>query len=206
MESNLNTDYLKKHFRWLHIGWAILGSVACALLATGKGHPPGFVFVPIAVLVWLVGHALLWLSRKLAVRGKYLRDDSGVATEKWPPALIFVAFVCGIVSIFGLFGIAWLIIDGKRLHDLLIPLAVWVPSSLCFFGILLRRDWSRILAGGGLILMAAILLYEMIASFTRGYRNSPTEWLMTIVIFTLLVLFGQYILRSSSIKAFFSQA
>ncbi len=40
----------------------------------------------------------------------------------------------------------------------------------------------------------------------HGYRNLNTEWLIVIVLFILLVLFGQYILRSSHIKAFYSKS
>jgi len=205
-ELNLNTDYLKRVFRWLHIVWAIIGSVACVLLATGKGHPPGLVFVPIAMAIWLVGHALLWLSRKLAVRGKNRADKGKVTHEKWPLTLIALVFLCGVVFIFGSFGIIWQVLSERNwIRELLIPVAIWVPSTLCFFGILLRRDWSQTLAGGGLIFVAVILLYEMIASFMRGYRNSATEWLTVIVITILLVLIGQHIFRSPRIKAFFAR-
>lgn len=203
----MNTDYLKNVFRWLHIAWAIIGASACVLLATAKGHPPGLVFVPIAAAIWLVGHAVLWVSRKLAIRGKHLTDHSNIATGNWPLTLIVLVFLFGIIFIFGLFGIVWQILSERNwLRELAIPLAVWIPSSLCFFGILLRQDWSRILAGSGFIVVAAILLYEMIASFMRGYRNSNTEWLIAIVLFILLVLFGQYILRSSRIKTFYSKS
>ena len=177
------------------------------LLATAKGgHPPGIVFVPIAAAIWLVGHILLWGSHKLAIRGKYLAESRGITSGKWPLAIIFLVFLFGIVFFFGLFGIVWQILfERDSLRELAIPLAVWIPSSLCFFGIVLRHDWSRLLAGSGFIVVAIILLYEMIASFMRGYRNSSAEWATAIVIFVLLSFFGQYVLRSSSIKTFFSK-
>ncbi len=204
----MNTDYLKNVFRWLHIVWAIIGASICILLATAKGgHPPGLVFVPIAAAIWLTGHVLLWVSHKLAIRGKYLADSRNIASGKWPLTITLLVFVSGIVFIFGLFGIVWQVLSEREwLRKLPIPLAIWIPSSLCFFGILLRQDWSRILAGSGFIVVAVILLYEMIASSMRGYRNSTTEWVIVIAIFGLLILFGQYILRSSSIKAFYSKS
>jgi len=203
----LSTNYLKNVFRWLQIVWAIIGASICILLASAKGgHPPGLVLVPIVAAIWLAGHVLLWISRKLAIRGKYVSDSSNIVTNKCPMTLILLVFVFGIVFIFGLFGIVWQVLfEPNRLQELSIPFTVWIPSSLCFFGILLRVNWSRILAGSGFIVVAVILLYEMIASFLRGYRNSSTEWLIVIVLFILLVLFGLYILRSSSIKAFFSK-
>jgi len=204
----LSTDYLKNVFRWLHIVWAIIGASICILLATATGgHPPGLVFVPIAAAIWLAGHILLWVSHKLAIRGENLADNRNIASGKWPPTIILLVFLSGIVFIFGLSGIVWQVLSERNwLHELAMPLTVWIPSSLCFFGILLRQDWSRILAGSGFIVVAVMLLYEMIASFMRGYLNSTTEWVIVLVMFILLVLFGQYILRSKSIKAFYSKS
>ena len=203
----MDTNYLKSKFRWLHLVWAIFGVGICVLLVTAKGgHPPGIVFVPIAAAIWLFGHVLLWGSRKLAIRGKYLTGSGNIATGKWPPALILLTFLFGIVFIFGLFGIVWQVLFERNwLRELAIPLAVWIPSSLCFFGILSRQNWSRILVGSGSIVVAVLLLYEMITSFMRGYRNSNTEWIIAIVVFIILVLFGKYILRSANIKAFYSK-
>ena len=197
---------MKNVFRWLHGVWAIIGASSCILLAAATGgHPPGLVFVPVAAAIWLAGHLLLWVSQKLAIRGKRLAENRNIASSKWPLTIIFLVLVFGVIFIFGLFGIIWQgLFERDRLRELAIPLLYWIPSSLCFFGILLRQDWSRILAGSGFMLVAAILLYEMFASAMRGYRNSTTEWLMVIAIFILLVSFGQFVLRSAKIKAFYS--
>ena len=197
---------MKNVFRWMHGVWAIIGAGSCILLAAAKGgHPPAIVFVPVAVAIWLTGHLLLWLSHRLAIRGKSLAESRNIASGKWPLAIILLVLVFGTIFIFGLFGIIWqLLFERDALLKLTIPLSYWIPSSICFFGILLRKDWSRILAGSGFLLLAAILLFEMVASAMRAYRNSTTEWLMAIAIFTLLVWFGQYVLRSEKIKAFYS--
>ncbi len=197
---------MKNLFRWLHGVWAFIGASSCILLAAAKGgHPPAIVFVPIAAAIWLAGHLLLWVSHKLAIRGKNLAESKNIASGKWPVTIILLAIVCGAIFIFGLFGIIWqLLFERDWLRELAIPLLYWIPASACFFGILLRRDWSRILAGSGFMLVAAILLFEMAASAMRAYRNSTTEWLMVIAIFFLLVLFGLYVLRSPKIKAFYS--
>lgn len=190
------------------MAWAIFGAGVCILLASATGgHPPGIVFVPVAAVIWLAGHLLLWASRKLAVRGKNLADNRSDVSVKWPAAIILLVFICAVVFIVGLFGIVWQVISERDwLREIAIPLLIWIPSSLCFFGILLRQDWSRILAGSGSIFMAVILLYEMIMSLMRGYQNSITEWAIAIAIAGVLILFGQYILRSSSIKSFYSKS
>ena len=197
---------MKNVFRWIHAVWALIGASSCILLAAAKGgHPPGLVFIPIAAAIWLAGHLLLWVSHKLAIQGKNLAESKNIASGKWPVTIILLAIVCGAIFIFGLFGIIWqLLFERDWLRELAIPLLYWIPASVCFFGILLRRDWSRILAGSGFMLVAVILLFEMAASSMRGYRNSTTEWLMVVVIFFLLVLFGLYVLRSPKIKAFYS--
>lgn len=203
----MSTDYLKNEFRWLHIVWALIGASVCILLATAKGgHPPAIVLVPVAAAIWLAGHVLFWLSRKLAIRGKLRADKRIPASGSWPPIIILLALLFGLIFIFGLFGIAWQVLSERDwLRELAVPLTVWIPSSLCFFGILLRQDWSRILAGSGFIVVAAILLLQMIASYMRDYRNSMTEWATVIAVFILLTFIGQYILRSPSIKLFFSK-
>jgi hypothetical protein len=203
----LNTDYLKNVFRGLHVVWAVIGVGICIVLITAKGgHPPGIVLVPVVVVIWLAGHALLWISRKLAIRGKYLADSRNRAGGRRPVMLILLALFSGGLFIFGLFGITWQVFfEHDQLHELAVPLAFWIPSSICFFGILLRQNWSRILAGSGFIVVALVLVKEMIESLMRGYRNSNAEWAMAIVIAITLVLFGLYILRSSRIKAFYSR-
>ncbi len=136
-----------------------------------------------------------------------MADNKNIASDKWPLAIILLVFISGIVFISGLFGIAWQVLSERDwIRKLPIPFAVWIPSSLCFFGMLLRQEWSRILAGGGFIVVAVILLYETIANIMRGQNYSIIEWLILIAIFVLLILLGQYILRSSRIKAFFSKS
>jgi hypothetical protein len=200
-------NYLKRTFRWLHTIWAIIGAGVCVLLATAQGgHPPGLVFVPVAAAIWLAGHVLFWGTRKLAIRGKRLAGDSKAASGKWPLILIVLVLLSGILSIFGLLGIFWQVVsENNWLRKLPVPLAIWIPSTLCFFGLLLRQDWSRVLAGSGIIITAAALLYEIIVIQMRSQQYSAVELLIAIVVVVVLVFIGQYVLRAASIKAFFSK-
>ena len=196
---------MKKVFRGLHIGWALIGAGVCAVLATATGgHPPGIIFVPVAAVIWLGGHVLLWGSHKLAARGRDLAAGDNAPPGNWPPMIILLAFAFGIVFVFGFFSLVWqLLFERHWQRGMFVPLAFWIPSSMCFFGILLRKDWSRILAGSGFIVVASVLLYEMIASLVRGYRNPMTEWVAAIAVFIVLVIFGLYVLRSAKVKAYF---
>jgi len=64
------------------------------------------VFVPIAAAIWLVGHILLWLSRKLVIRGKYSAENRNISKKKWLPGLIAFEILFGIVFIVGIVGLA----------------------------------------------------------------------------------------------------
>ena len=99
---------MKNVFRWLHGIWVIIGAGSCILLAAAKGgHPPGLVFVPVAAAIWLAGHLLLWMSHRLAIRGKRLAESRNIASGKWPLTIIFLVLGFGAIFIFGLFGIIW---------------------------------------------------------------------------------------------------
>lgn len=192
----------------MHIVWALVGAGVCVVLATATGgHPPGIVFIPVAAVIWLGGHVLLWGSHKLAARGRDLAAAENASSGNWPPMIILLTFAFGVMFVFGFFFLAWqLLFEWHWQRDMFVPLAFWIPSSMCFFGILLRKDWSRVLAGSGFIIVASVLLYEMIATLVRGYRNPMTEWVTAIVIFVVLALVGLYVLRSSAIKSFFSRS
>lgn len=200
----MDTEYLKPVFRWIHILWATIGCVFTVLLAIAKGHPPGLVFVPIVLVVWLTGHGLLWLTRKVAVKGKIVATKRHVAYRQWPVLLIVLVFFLGAVFVSVFFGLGWQIFSGSRWSiELLSVCAIWLIASLCFFGILLRKNWSRWLTGVGFLALALVMLYQLIESYSRGYGNSTGEWAAAVVVFVLLCLLGFHILRSLRIKAFF---
>lgn len=91
----------------MQVAWAIIGAGACILLATLKGgHPPGLVFVPVAAAIWVVGHVLLWLIYKLAIRGKRSSDNKNIAEGKWPVMLPILVILSAIILIIGILGLA----------------------------------------------------------------------------------------------------
>jgi len=194
-------------FRILHIIWAILCVVACVILVTSKGgHPPGIILLPIAIIFWVVGHVLLWIISKLFARGKKLEVRTETDEKKWPLSLIILAVFLGGVFIFGFMAIIlFMVLENDWLSGMPVILALWLPPSLCFLGILLHQSWSRVLAGWGFIAVAMIILYQLVEHTLRNNTASVTEWVIAIAILILNLLIGQHILRSPKIKAFYAE-
>ncbi len=194
-------------FRILHIVWAILGVIACVIFITSKGgHPPAIVLLPIALIFWVVGHVLLWIISKLFARGKKSEVRTKSDVKKWPLFLIILAVFLGGVFIFGSMAIILLIVlENDWLSDMPAILALWLPPSLCFIGILLHKSWSRVLAGWGFIGVAMIILYQLVESTLRNSTASVTEWVIAIAILIFTLLIGQHILRSPKIKTFYAE-
>ncbi|MGH1538397.1 MAG: hypothetical protein ACRBDX_10205 [Gammaproteobacteria bacterium] len=199
-------DKLKLIFRLLNIIWAIVGiSLTVILVTSTKGHPPGIVFAPIAVVIWIIGHVLLWLICKIAIRGNQQAATKSSVRSDWPITLVLLALLFGAVCVFGFFGIVLQIMFEHNWQSKLpIMLLIWLPPSICFVGILLRQSWSRIMAGGGFIIVAIYLLYQMVESLIQSQRHTVLDWLTAIVILIVCVSLGQHILRSSRIKEFYS--
>lgn len=196
-------------FRSLHIVWAILGlSVTLVLASSTKGHPPGLVFAPVALGIWIVGHAFLWLCHMLAMRGKKLAESRESASGKWPLTLVILAFVFGGIFVFGLFAIGLKSFFGNSNSQNHLPtmLLLWLPPSVCFVGIILRRPWSRRLASSIFIVAAVFLLYQMIQGLGRPPQyHSVYEWVVSTAILVFFLFLGQHIFRSSGIRTFLSK-
>ena len=193
-------------FRILHIVWAILAVIACVILVTSKGgHPPGIILLPIALIFWVIGHVLLWVISKLFARGKKLEVRTETDVKKWPLSLIILTVFFGGVFIFGSMAIIlFMVLQNDWLSGMPVILALWLPPSVCFIGILLHKSWSRLLAGWGFIAVAMIILYQLVESALRHNTASVTEWVIAIAILIFNLLIGLHILRSPKIKAFYA--
>ena len=196
-----------KLFRILHIVWAIVSLIACVILATSKGgHPPAIILLPIALIFWIVGHLLLWIISKLFGRREKLELGAESDVKKWPLSLLILAVLLGGVFIFGAMAIILLIVlENDWLSDMPAILALWLPPSLCFIGIMLHKPWSRLLAGWGFVGVAMIIFYQLVDSAMGSSTNSMTEWIIAISILLLAFFVGQHFLRSPRIKAFYGK-
>jgi hypothetical protein len=194
-------------FRILHIVSAVVSLLACVVLATSKGGlPPAIILLNIALIFWLLGHLLLWIISKIFGQGRKLKTDAETDFKKWPLSLLILIVLLGGVFIFGAIAIILLIVlENDCLSDMLTILAIWLPPSLCFIGILLRKPWSRVLAGGGFIALAMFVCYQIAESAMGTRTNSITEWIIAITILLLTLFVGQHILRAPRIKAFYAE-
>ena len=181
--------------------------LACVILVTSKGgHPPAIILLPIALIFWVVGHVLLWIISKLLARSKKLEVHTKGDVKKWPLSLIILSVFFGGVFVFGSMAIILLIVlENEWLSDMPAILALWLPPSVCFIGILLHKSWSRVLAGWGFIGVAMIILYQLVESVLRNSAASVTEWVIAIAILIFTLLIGQHILCSPKIKAFYAE-
>jgi hypothetical protein len=143
----------RKPFGWLHLIWAIGTVGACAVLVTtgGGGHPPAMIFLPVALLAGVLGHAS-WLSIAwLLGRGRARLERSGAVPSRWPLELRGIAVALGLVVV-GV-GVAWGIAVAEGANSTLrdeplteLGLAAIVAShALALAVLLLRLDAARLL-------------------------------------------------------------
>ena len=150
----------KAVFRSLHIVWAIIGLYVSFMLTLTTGHPPGIVFLPLSLVIWGLGHAFIWFSHKLLIQGLLKYKKTNNDEKKLPLTLIIILFIFGSLFFIGLIKIIITLMDQhSKQSELLIVLAIWIPTSICFMGILLRKPWSRFLSSSMFITASVIFIY-----------------------------------------------
>ena len=189
---------VRRVVRLLHVLWAAVGlTVSGWLLSSWEGHPPGVIFLPLAIAAWGLGHLFLWASGRLAVAGGRRLEARGLATG-WPPTLVLAIAGTGVVAAGGLALVGRLVLD----HDLALDvwtavlLGVWLPHAVCFPALLLRQGWSRWLAGA-LAAGWAVLLVSQI--FTT---NDPRPWdlPLALVLIGALVALAARLLTAEQVR------
>jgi hypothetical protein len=140
---------MKRPLFWLHTLIAIIGLVVCAVLLMARsGHPPGIVFLPYALVAWLMIHIFLGFIQVLASQGNKYTFKQGKELSSWPVALVIVVAGCGIFFLYSLGGMVswWLSNEAWRSHRT-VYLIVQIVAFICLSGILLRRCWGLLIAG-----------------------------------------------------------
>lgn len=195
----------RKLFLILHGILICIGVYACAVLFNARGgHPPGIIFLPLAAGIWIFLHIFLGVIQKLGSMGVQRVYDAGLEPGPWPPALILVVAGCSIIFFNGLTGIAPLIIY-RNLSPILLALFLGIQAInlACLCGILLRRDWARVLAGGALLLIAALLLLRLAPVLLWGHGLGFIALAYAAALIGASSGLGYYLLTSERIRDFF---
>lgn len=195
--------------RTLHAVWAVLAVVVSLLMifTINKGHPPLIVFLPLVVLVWVIGHLGIWCVVRLIAKGMRVAIETGSGGRSWPVGLLLAVIGTGVLTSAGVFQI---IVTGYlgRLYPYhyvnlwTIMLVIKLVHAACLVGLLLRQKWSRLtsalLAFGWAMLMALQIAEHL------PLRNptSLTELMIAFGIMVSLFILGIHLIVSRKVKSF----
>ena len=202
---------LKKHiFYWLHGSIMIVGLSICALAIYGaasgadRGHPPAIIFLPVVIIAWLILHVFLIFIQWLATQGNKNAFKQSTTKNSWPLSLIIFVILCSVFSLQGFAALAEMWYSGRLpiyLTQWLFFLVVGV-SFVCMCGILLRKNWGRLMAGVGCILISGFFMYMAIRNVILGYNYDIGDSIYLLLLVTSLGYFGYHLLTSERIKTF----
>jgi hypothetical protein len=199
-------DDWRTPFRWVHGIWALFWLVACTLLVfTGGGHPPPIILLPVALAVWLMGHAALGVLRWLAARGRRAATRHGIESLSWPPGVALATLGTGAVFFLGLLLLAVSAVQQRpypfRGSLWTVMLVVWACHSVSFVGLLLRRSWSRVLFAGLCFAWTVYLAWQVVTGLAGG-RVEVLGLLFALTLGSLLTVLAYHLLSSRRVREF----
>jgi hypothetical protein len=189
--------------------WGAIGFSICVLpVLAGGGHPPPLIFLPLVVAVWAVGHGAIWVTGRIAARGRRSAPEEGGGVIAWPLGLKLALILTGFASAVGIIQIVVTLLIGElypfRLPGLwAITMVIWITHGACFVGLLLRKRWSRWLCAALPLAWAALLAAQIVDHLVRGSPVDPTELVIVLVLILVLSLFGYSLARSKRVGAQF---
>lgn len=198
------TKYISGRFKWVHASWAALGLGASLVLifAGGEGHPPAIVLLPLALVIWVVGHVALLAIAWLVLRGA----PAEVMPGRWPAGVIIALIGTGVVGSLGVVQVVVTLVlgDWYPFQGALwfIALGVALVHAAAFVGTLLRRAWARATAAGVSFGWAFLLSRQIVDHLTSAYRINVAELALALACIAALVVLGTHLWRSQRIKAF----
>ena len=195
-----------------HTVWAAIAiTVSLFMIFTKqRGHPPIMVFAPLAWIIWGVGHIAIWAVQWLAVRGQRIVSETGGERKPWPIGLWPALIGTGVPAAIGIFQVLMTSLQRKwypypDASLWAVMLAVWLVHGACFAGMLLRKQWSRLVIAM-LALGWALLLAKQIAEHLPPRVSSDTTELLTAgVLMVLLLLLGLHLVTSRKVRSFFTK-
>lgn len=198
----------RKGWRVVHALWAVLAvAVSLVLVFTKGGHPPMIVFVPIVLIMWAVGHTVVWGVGWLAARGRHIASEAGREGEPWPAGLRLALVPTGVAGLIGIFQLLMTALEGglypyHYASEWVMMLAVWAVHGVCFGGLLLRRRWSRPLSAMLAFGWALLLASQIVEHLPRKASSDITGLLILFGLLLLVVFLGLHLVASRKIKAF----
>lgn len=195
----------KGFFRSVHAVWGLLGLAASGMCFTGGGHPPPLIFLPVVLVIWLLGHLFLWSVSRLAAGGFARVEQEGGTPQRWPWALILAALLSGFATAALLLRLLAVVLPFGLGLDLphLDVMLVWLLHPVVFIGLLLRHSWSRILAAIVILGWAGMLARNTLYLVLRGGHISGLEWLLVLTLEGIAVVWISSLLRSDRVQGFF---
>jgi hypothetical protein len=169
------------------------------------GHPPAILPLPLVLVIWALGHGVIWGIARLAARGK---AEAGV-DSRWPPALIVALIGTGIIAAAGLVQlVTTLMLVGQYPFEgalWIFALVVAVAHGACFVGLLLRHARSApgtaLLAVGWALLLGWLVLED--ALYTARFGSAEAVgYGAALVAGILLVLLARHLVASPRIRTF----
>jgi len=168
------------------------------------------IFLPLVIVVWVVGHFTVWGVEWLAAKGQRLASEHEGQGKSWPVGLRLALIGTGVGASMGLLQIIVTGYEGKvyPFHDFTlwrIMMAIWLVHGACFVGLLLRRPWSRLMSVMLALAWALLAAAQIAEHLVRGYRVDIAELLLVSVSMMFLFLFGLHLATSSRIKSFLNE-
>ena len=191
-----------------HVVWGIAGLAICALLVLSRGgHPPAIVFLPLAVIVWAVGHAAIWAAARIAARGRRIASEAGLGAQGWPPALVAVLVLTGLASAVGIVQLVVTLVMGSLYPTgppgmWTLTMVLWIVHGVCFAGVLLRKRWSRHLSAVLSIGWAALLIVQIVDHLVHGRRVDAVEMSVAVAIVLALAAIAFHLYASERVRSF----
>ena len=195
-----------------HAAWAAIAiTVSLFMIFTKqRGDPPVMVLVPLVLKIWAVGHFVIWAVQWLAARGRRIVSQSGGERKPWPIGLRLALIGTGVPALIGIFQ---LLMSGlqRKWYPFLdaglwgVMLAVWLVHGVCFVGMLLRHQWSRVVSAMLSFGWALLLASQISEHLSPRVSSDTAELLIAVVLMVILFLFGLYLAWSRKVKSFFKR-
>ena len=187
--------------RWraYHALVALAGLALCGVLAFSTGgHPPGFVLIPLVLLLWAVAHLFGWGAHRLMLAGNRVPPTIAAPT-------VTVLAIVSAVTAFASAALALLqrILDGALEADARWMLALGLVAGVSAVGLLRRTHWGRLLTGACYALGALWLIARVVSHLRAGGAVEVGALAVVIVAILVALALAYWLIVSAHARARF---